>query len=246
MPFASENRSTTIGTAKSVITLSFVCCLMCGSLPTFAPQLAWFNLMFVRTTNAACCMLLFRLSTPSAEPCHFTGPRYNLASDTVEWSMAIESGHSCIGGLRIANVVFGSLKLVSKPQYGKIELHGPGLTYSTKADGGEKDSFTLALAGEINRRAGTSTIHVTVTIEARLGSLDSPAFPTTQPSSLQFAPSDTIREAAGAPLPSCPKWDWSKGAPPPMRSPFDRSKLYCPPSPFNPPSPPIGCICGDR
>jgi len=44
-------------------------------------------------------------------------------------------------------------------------------------------------------------------------------------------------------LPDCPTWDWSKGAPPPMSPPFDRSKLYCPPSPFHPPNPPIGCVC---
>jgi hypothetical protein len=28
-----------------------------------------------------------------------------------------------------------------------------------------------------------------------------------------------------------------------MRRPFDRSKLYCPPSPFKPPSQPLGCFC---
>jgi hypothetical protein len=37
--------------------------------------------------------------------------------------------------------------------------------------------------------------------------------------------------------------DWSKGAPPPMRPPFDRSKLHCPPPPFKPPSQPFGCRC---
>jgi hypothetical protein len=54
---------------------------------------------------------------------------------------------------------------------------------------------------------------------------------------------NTIPLPEGATLPDCPKWDWSKGSPPPMRPPFDRSKLYCPPPPFNPPNPPTGCIC---
>ena len=43
-------------------------------------------------------------------------------------------------------------------------------------------------------------------------------------------------------LPPCPTWDWSKG-PPPMQTPFDRSKLYCPPPPFAPSSQPAGCRC---
>jgi hypothetical protein len=54
---------------------------------------------------------------------------------------------------------------------------------------------------------------------------------------------NTVPLPSGAALPDCPKWDWSNGTPPPMRPPFDRSKLYCPPPPFNPPNPPIGCIC---
>ena len=91
-----------------------------------------------------------------------------------------------------------------------------------------------------------------------LGSQRGPAFPTvpvrpnpplTPPASaksLQVAPMPAVDNTLPLPtgaLPNCPKWDWSSSAPPPMRPPFDRSKLYCPPPPFNPPSPPIGCIC---
>ena len=203
--------------------------------------------MFARTAIVVCGILLLGLNTAASEPCQINGPRYNLASDTVEWSMVIQRGHSCTRGVHVANVMFQSLKLVSEPQYGKIELQGPGFTYSAKADGGERDSFTLVMAGEINRRAGTSMIHVTVTVTGlgSLGLAGTPSHPTAQRSSLQLAPSETNSEAAGVPLPPCPKWDWSKGAPPPMRPPFDRSKLYCPPSPFNPPSQPIGCTCGE-
>jgi hypothetical protein len=124
--------------------------------------------MFTRTAMA-CGILLLGLSTVSAEPCQIDGPRYNLASDIVEWSMVIRRGHSCIGGIRFANVIFQSLKLVSKPQYGKMELQGPGFIYSAKADGeGGTDSFTVAVAGEIKRRAGISMIHVTVTVPGSL------------------------------------------------------------------------------
>jgi hypothetical protein len=60
-----------------------------------------------------------------------------------------------------------------------------------------------------------------------------------------LSPENTVPLSASA-LPDCPKWDWSRGAPPPLRRPFDRSKLYCPPQPFNPPNPSIGCVCNQQ
>jgi Protein of unknown function (DUF1565) len=129
--------------------------------------------MFTRTINIACGTLLLGMSTAAAEPCQISGPRYSLTSDTVEWSMVIERGHSCIRGVRFANVIFQSLKLISTPQYGKLELQGPGFAYSARADaGGPTDSFTIAVAGGINKAAGTSIIHVTVTVTNPLDRLE--------------------------------------------------------------------------
>src|SRR6516164_5911736 len=133
--------------------------------------------MCARTAAIVCGIFLLGFNTVSAEPCQINGPRYSLTSDTVEWSMVIQRGYSCIRGMRFGDVIFRSLKLVSKPQYGKIELRGPGFTYSAKADGGATDYFTVAVAGEINRRAGISMIHVTVTVTNPLGKVELPTTP---------------------------------------------------------------------
>jgi hypothetical protein len=203
-----------------------------------------------RTAWTACLMLLFGLTAASAEPCNLSGPRYRLVGDTVRWSLAIERGHSCVRGLRSADVTLDGVELVSKPQSGQVKLLGWGFTYSSAARVAESDTFTLAVVGKINRKPGASTIEVTVSVVAPDRELPAshavgspPALSTVAPSASQPAIDHEAPSPMGGPLPQCPIWDWSKGAPPPMRPPFDRSKLFCPPSPFRRSNPPIGCIC---
>jgi hypothetical protein len=201
------------------------------------------------TAWAAFAVLLLGLRAASAESCRFSGPRYGLVGDTVQWSFAIERGHSCIAGLRLANVTLDSVKLISQPQSGQVTLSGWGFSYSSAAGIGERDTFTLALVGEVDKKHGGSTVEVAVSIVGPGRAFPTPPrkSPPAQPPIAPTTPQPVIENEAplppARPLRPCPIWDWSKGAPPPMRSPFDRSKLYCPPPPFRPPSPTIGCIC---
>ena len=178
--------------------------------------------------------------------CVVNGPRYQLTSDLVNWSMKIGSGRSCIRGLRINNVaMIESLQLVSPPQIGQVALKGPSFTYSAKAGYEGEDSFTIVVSGTINRSSGNSTIRVNDFVGKRAAAAEfrnrSPG-PIAAPKPSAVAPSTTTLPDNGS-LPPCPTWDWSNGSPPPMRPPFDRSKLYCPPPPFRPPSQPVGCLC---
>ena len=187
-----------------------------------------------------------------AGECVISGPPYRLQSDTVEWRMNIASGQSCIRGVRFNNVVNPAIKIISPPKFGQVTLLGPAFSYAAKSDFRGDDSFTVGVSGAINRASGTSTIRVLVSIG---GELPAPALAAPRPRSRAAEPApgliapavpsidNKVPVPAGASLPPCPKWDWSNGAPPPMRAPFDRAKLYCPPPPFNPPSPPVGCIC---
>jgi hypothetical protein len=178
--------------------------------------------------------------------CVVNGPRYQLTSDLVNWSMKIGSGQSCIRGLRINNVaMIESLQLVSPPQIGQVALKGPSFTYSAKPGYEGEDSFTIVVSGTINRSSGSSTIRVNVFVGNPAAAPNfrnrSPG-PIAAPKPSAVAPSTTTLPDNGS-LPPCPTWDWSNGSPPPMRPPFDRSKLYCPPPPFRPPSQPVGCLC---
>ena len=98
----------------------------------------------------------------NAQTCHVDAPRYSLQDDIVTWSMTIVNGRSCIRGLRFSNVQFGSLKLVSPPQFGEVVLEGAGFVYSPNADFHGRDAFSLLVIGVINGKPGSSTIQVTV------------------------------------------------------------------------------------
>jgi hypothetical protein len=185
--------------------------------------------------------------------CLISGPGYQLQSDTVEWQMKIRVGQSCMRGVRYNNVANPVIKIISLPRFGELTLLGPAFSYTARTDFQEEDSFIVGVSGAINKVSGTSTIRISVSIIGPLPAQSAPAAPRDRappPTSGQSvdapaAPSvdNTIPVQAGASLPPCPIWDWSIGAPPPMRPPFDRSKLYCPPPPFKPPSPPVGCLC---
>ena len=187
----------------------------------------------------------------SAGRCTVSGPRYWLKSDTVDWSIKIGAGQSCSAELAFHNVVIESARLVQPPQAGQVALLGSSFTYSAKSASEGKDFFAVAITGAItrSRTIGSSTIRFSVftTGSAAPAALsgDHATATVTGANPQSAAPID--KDHPGAPdaklLPPCPTWDWSNGAPPPMHRPFDTSKLYCPPQPFKPPSPPVGCTC---
>jgi len=223
-------------------------------------KLATLLKLFGRVVSPYLLVLLsLGIRAASADECLISGPRYQLKSDTVDWNMRIRSSQSCIRGVRFANVTIANLKLISPPQSGQVTLLGPAFSYAAKSDFQGEDSFAVevsgtinGVSGPINSVSGSSTIHIAVSIvgppQAPVpGVPNSHTSPPAPGAILQTPPiplvNRTVPLPANGSLPACPTWDWSRGAPPPMRPPFDRSKLYCPPPPFNPPNPTIGCVC---
>jgi hypothetical protein len=101
----------------------------------------------------------------SAERCAVTdGPRYNLVSDTVTWSMKIESGHHCIRGVRFASVELESVTLIAPPKSGRAALQGWGFTYAADDDFRGEDLFVLGISGKIKKVHGSSTIRILVSV----------------------------------------------------------------------------------
>jgi len=100
----------------------------------------------------------------SAGKCTISGPRYWLKSDTVDWSIKIGSGQSCIGDLGFRNVAIESASLAQAPKTGQITLLGSTFTYSATSAYDGKDVFAVAITGAIrrSRTKGSSTIRVTV------------------------------------------------------------------------------------
>ena len=190
-------------------------------------------------------LLSLGVRAADAGECVISGPPYRLQSDTVEWQMNIASGQSCIRGIRFSDVVNPAITIISPPKFGQVTLLGPAFSYAAKSDFRGQDFFTVGVSGAINRASGTSTIRVLVSIGDELPASPALAVPQASSRAAGAAPglitpaipsidNDAALPAGDASLPPCPKWDWSTGSPPPMRPPFDRSKLYCPPPPFNP------------
>jgi hypothetical protein len=124
-----------------------------------------------------CMAALWLLSVRVAlgQACLIDGPRYNLTGDTVDWSMQIGPGRTCIRGVRFNNVVIESLEIASRPQGGALTLSGPGFTYTAKPDFSGQDSFSLKVTGAVNQIRGSSTINVAVLVGHKTGrSLASP------------------------------------------------------------------------
>jgi len=99
-----------------------------------------------------------------ARSCVIAGPRFYLNADTVDWSMKIGSGNSCVHGLKFSSFIIQNVKLISPPQSGQVELLGSGFTYTAKPDFTGQDSFSLAISGVFNQINGHSIVNVKVSV----------------------------------------------------------------------------------
>ena len=100
----------------------------------------------------------------AAQSCVVQAPRYSLSADTVDWSMMIASGKSCVRGVHFGNVEIESVKLTSPPKFGQVTVEGPGFRYTSKRNYNGPDSFSLAVLGRNNKLRGSSTVRVKVSV----------------------------------------------------------------------------------
>jgi hypothetical protein len=100
-----------------------------------------------------------------ARACLLYGPSYQLTSETVNWSMNIGSGQSCIRGLRTAVATLDSIKVVVPPQFGQVDLTGPAFIYRSREDFRGEDTFSILVSGKANNISGSSTIQFKVFVK---------------------------------------------------------------------------------
>jgi hypothetical protein len=167
---------------------------------------------FIRRNLTVLVLWLLNGQAAFAQSCLVDARRYNLRDDIVTWSMTMASGHSCVRGVRFSNVQFESLKLTSPPKFGQVILQGSGFIYSPKADFNGQDSFSIEVFGAIDRKRGSSTIQVTVSVnptgirdtppplEGKVTAKISPSntADTTPPSVFFAAPSDNATVSGSA------------------------------------------------
>jgi hypothetical protein len=122
----------------------------------------------MRLIFGSCLAVLIGMPTAFAQDparaCFLFGPAYQLASDTVQWSMTIGQGQSCIRGVKSALATLDQVQLIVPPKSGQVAIEGPGFIYKTSTDFVGKDSFSLSVKGKIANITGTSTILVLVSV----------------------------------------------------------------------------------
>jgi hypothetical protein len=113
-------------------------------------------------------LLLLSVRLAFADACILSSaPRFQLKSDTVEWTMRIVNGRSCIRGLSSGGVSVNTVKLISPPQFGQVRVLGPGFEYTAKSNFQGEDAFTLQVSGTMIRSRGTSDIKMTVSVSEK-------------------------------------------------------------------------------
>jgi hypothetical protein len=94
--------------------------------------------------------------------CNIAGPHYGLASDTVDWTLTIVSGQSCIQGLRLRTTAVDTVTVTDAARHGQVLVRGSGFEYRADPNFKGDDSFELALSGLNVKVPGNSTIRVRV------------------------------------------------------------------------------------
>jgi hypothetical protein len=88
---------------------------------------------------------------------------FELAGDTIHWTMTIAPAADCIQDLRWSYMQIYDVSVVHAPKNGKIVMVGIGFRYF--ADPGFKgpDSFTLPVTGMNKKDPGRSYVQIEVT-----------------------------------------------------------------------------------
>ena len=90
---------------------------------------------------------------------------FKLRSDTVHWSIKINSGGECIQGLRWSTLMIEGISVTEPPKLGKLIVQGPSFRYLSNQGARGADSFKLVINGASLRVEGTSSIEVDVVVQ---------------------------------------------------------------------------------
>jgi hypothetical protein len=115
------------------------------------------------------CVLVagFLVGAASAEAgdCVPGGPAAQLDSETVDWTIIIASGRSCLRGLRSGAMIIDRVGLSAPAQVGEASIHGYGFSYSAPRGYKGEDSFSVSMSGTNRGIRGNSVIRVHVSVQ---------------------------------------------------------------------------------
>ncbi|WP_249780616.1 Ig-like domain-containing protein [Bradyrhizobium sp. dw_78] len=106
--------------------------------------------------------LALNASASASPSCLSDKQPFELAGDTIHWTMTIAPGADCIQGVRWSYMQIYDVSVVSAPKHGKIVMVGIGFRYYADPGFKEADSFTLAVTGMNKKDPGRSYVQIEV------------------------------------------------------------------------------------
>ena len=122
----------------------------------------------IRVLEVAVFMIFLALNPNTARAggnCLIRPEAFQLQSDTVRWSMKIDSGAECIQGLRWSTIMIDQISIVEPPKLGRLSLQGPSFRYFSNPGARGADSFKISIVGSSLRKRGVSSIEVDVIVQ---------------------------------------------------------------------------------
>jgi hypothetical protein len=116
---------------------------------------------------AVCLLLTWSVvGTLSAKAgdCVPAGPHAQLESETVDWTIVITSGQSCLRGLRSHAMTLESVVVSAPAKFGEATVEGYGFSYKAPRDFKGEDSFSVTMSGTNRGIRGNSIIRVQVSV----------------------------------------------------------------------------------
>ena len=116
----------------------------------------------------AVCLLLtwFLVGVHSAKAgdCVPAGPPAKLDFESVDWTIVIASGQTCLRGLRSGAMILESVAVSAPAKFGEATVQGYGFSYRAPRDFKGEDSFSVTMSGTNRGIRGNSIIRVQVSV----------------------------------------------------------------------------------
>jgi hypothetical protein len=96
---------------------------------------------------------------------HPRGPPPKLDSKSVDWTIVIAGGQTCLRGLRSGAMILESVTISAPPTVGQATIQGYGFSYAAPRDFKGEDSFSVTMVGTNRGFRGNSTILVHVSVQ---------------------------------------------------------------------------------
>jgi hypothetical protein len=109
--------------------------------------------------------LVVGAQSAKAGDCVPAGPPAKLDSESVDWTIVIASGQTCLRGLRSGTMILESVTISAPAKFGEAKVQGYGFSYGAPRDFKGEDSFSVTMVGTNRGFRGNSIILVHVSVQ---------------------------------------------------------------------------------